>query len=149
MSDPTTQDWMEQFHQPDIFTKLARKLKASSDALEAAVRAFKPPSHLTEESIMTEKHTRPVAGTEPPKKLNPGLQTLIDQINKTIGVEQSVITFIQGMPAQIQAAIDGAMANGASAGQLQPVLDLGTQLAAGADQILAAIAANPPVPAPQ
>lgn len=62
-------------------------------------------------------------------------------------IDDSVIAYITGVPALIQAAVDAATANGATAAQLQPVADLATALTAKQNAIVAAIAANT-TPAP-
>lgn len=74
---------------------------------------------------------------------NPGLAELTQEINDTIGVEQSAVLALNGVAAKIQAAVDAALANGATATELQPVIDLGVQLKAQSDALAAAVAANP------
>lgn len=69
-------------------------------------------------------------------------QSLIDQITKTKGVLASVKTYLDGESARHQAAIDAAIANGATAEQLAPVQQLADDMAAQADDVAAAIAAN-------
>ncbi len=49
------------------------------------------------------------------------LQPLIDKVHAAEGVEESAITFINGVAARIQAAVDAALANGATEAQLAPV----------------------------
>ncbi len=71
------------------------------------------------------------------------LQPLIDSITKTKGTLASVKVYLEGEPARHQAAIDAAIANGATAEQLKPVQDLVDSLSTDQDAILAAIAANP------
>jgi hypothetical protein len=70
------------------------------------------------------------------------LQPLIDEITAIEGVDDSAIAFISGIAARIQAAVDAALANGATAEQLQPVVDLGVEAKAKSDALAAAIAAN-------
>ncbi len=71
------------------------------------------------------------------------LQPLIDKVTKTKGVLNSVKVYLEGEPARHQAAIDAALANGATAEQLKPLQDLVDSLGTDQDAILAAIAANP------
>lgn len=75
---------------------------------------------------------------------NPGLEQLRAQVESTNGVLQSATTFITGVPTLIQAAVQQAMANGATAEELQPVLDLGNQLQQNASALADAVAANNP-----
>jgi hypothetical protein len=75
------------------------------------------------------------------------LQPLIDEITRATTVDDSVVTFIQGVPALIQTAVDQATANGATAAQLQPVTDLGAALDAKTSAIVTALAAGT-TPAP-
>jgi len=70
-------------------------------------------------------------------------QSIIDQITKTKGVLASVKVYFDGEPARHQAAIDAAIANGATAEQLAPVQALADDMGAQADVIAQAIAANP------
>lgn len=71
------------------------------------------------------------------------LQPLIDEINAAKGVEQSAIEFINGVAAKIQAAVDAALANGATGEQLAPVVAVGDELKAKTDELAAALANNP------
>lgn len=74
---------------------------------------------------------------------NPTLDALAAQVTATNGVIDSATTFINGVAARIQAAVDAALANGATADQLAPVNDEITALKAKSDALAAAIAANP------
>jgi hypothetical protein len=67
----------------------------------------------------------------------------IQTIKDTEGVVESATAFINGMAARIQAAVDAALENGATAAELQPVTDEVTALKAKSDALAAAIAANP------
>lgn len=77
----------------------------------------------------------------------PGGQDTVDafitQIHDTEGVLDSALAFITGSAARIQAAVDVAISNGATAAQLQPVTDELAIQKAKADAVAAAIAANP------
>jgi len=72
------------------------------------------------------------------------LTPLINEITNATTVEDSAVAFINGVPGLVQAAVDAALANGATAAQLQPVTDLGAQLQAKSDALQAAIVANTP-----
>ncbi len=72
------------------------------------------------------------------------LQPIIDEMTAAETEEQAAIVFIQGVPALVQAAVDAALANGATEAQLQPVRDLGVQLQAQTDALAAALAPPPP-----
>ncbi len=54
----------------------------------------------------------------------------------------SAITLINGIAARIQAAVDAAIANGATAEELAPVQAEADALSAKADDLAAAVAAN-------
>ena len=71
------------------------------------------------------------------------LSGLIADVRKAKGVEDSATAFVNGVPARLQAAVDAALANGATAAQLQPVQDEVNALSASADALAAALAANP------
>jgi len=70
------------------------------------------------------------------------LAPLIAQIEATDTVLDSAVAFINGQAARIQAAVDAALAIGATAAQLQPVQDEVTAMKAKADAVAAAIVAN-------
>jgi Tfp pilus assembly protein PilW len=75
---------------------------------------------------------------------SPVLQDLIDEMTNAETVEDSAIAFIQGVPALIQAAVDAALANGATAEELAPVAQVGTDLKAKSDALAAALQPPPP-----
>jgi hypothetical protein len=70
-------------------------------------------------------------------------QVITDMTNATT-VEDSAIAFINGVPQMIADAVAKAIENGATAEQLQPVSDVGTQLQAKSDALQAALTANTP-----
>ncbi len=73
---------------------------------------------------------------------SPILDQLTAQVTETTGVEQSAITFIGGIQQMIDDAVAAALANGATAEQLQPVSDLSTAMEAQTQALAAAIAAQ-------
>lgn len=70
-------------------------------------------------------------------------QAAIDEIEATKGVIESAITFISGTAARVQAAVDAAIANGATAEELAPVQTEVDSLKSERENLAAAIAANP------
>ncbi len=72
------------------------------------------------------------------------LQPVIDEMTAAETAEDAAVVFIQGVPALVQAAVDAALANGATAEQLQPVTDLGAQLQVKTDALVAALQPPPP-----
>lgn len=74
---------------------------------------------------------------------NPVLAELVDAVNKTLTVEASATTFINGFTARLKAAVDAAIANGATEAQLQPIHDEIAAMQTAADALSAAIANNP------
>jgi hypothetical protein len=72
------------------------------------------------------------------------LDDLAAQVAASTGVEASAIDLINGIAARIQAAVDEALAGGATAAQLAPVQDEVTAMKASADALSAAIVANTP-----
>ena len=72
------------------------------------------------------------------------LQPLIDKVHAAEGVEDSAITFINGEAARLQAAVDAALANGATAEELAPVAQVGTDLKAKSDALQQALQPPPP-----
>ena len=76
------------------------------------------------------------------------IDALVAQVTATIGVEASAVTFINGVPGLISAAVTAALAGGATAAQLAPLSTLAANLQTSAAAITAAIAANAPTPSP-
>jgi hypothetical protein len=74
---------------------------------------------------------------------NPTLDALAAAVTKIEGVADSAIALINGIAARIQAAVDAAIAGGASAADLAPVQAEVDGLNAKADALSAAVAANP------
>lgn len=72
------------------------------------------------------------------------IAALTAQVNKATTVEKSAQTLIEGIKARIDAAVAAAIANGATAEQLQPLSDLGTSLDTESDALQAAVVANTP-----
>lgn len=70
------------------------------------------------------------------------LDDLKAQVDATVGAEQSAVVALNGVAARIQAAVDAAIANGATAEQLAPVQDEVNALKASSDALAAAVAAN-------
>jgi C4-type Zn-finger protein len=73
---------------------------------------------------------------------SPILDQLTAQVTETTGVEQSAITLIEGIQARIDAAVQQALDNGATAEQLQPISDLSTAMEAQTQALAAAIQAQ-------
>jgi len=76
--------------------------------------------------------------------LDTALATLQSQVTSTETVDDSAIALINGIAAQIAAAVAKAVAAGATPAELQAVSDLGTSLKAKSDALAAAVAANTP-----
>lgn len=72
------------------------------------------------------------------------LDDLAAQVQATLDVEDSAIVLLNGVAARIQAAVDAALAGGATAAQLAPVQDEVTALKAKTDALAAAVVANTP-----
>ena len=75
---------------------------------------------------------------------NPILQTLADQVTATTTVEASAKTLIDGFSARLQAAVDAALANGATEAELAPVQAEVDALNASSTDLAASVAANTP-----
>ena len=74
---------------------------------------------------------------------NPVLDALAAQVTQTNTVIASAVTLINGIAARIQAAVDAALANGATAAELAPVQDEVNALNAQTQALADAVAANP------
>ena len=73
----------------------------------------------------------------------PTLDALAAAVTKIEGVADSAIALINGIAARIQAAVDAAIAGGATAADLAPVQAEVDGLNAKADALAASVAANP------
>lgn len=80
--------------------------------------------------------------------MNPALDTLKAQIEKATTVEASADTLIKGISQRVNDAVNAALANGATAEQLQPVSDVANALDAESDVLQASIVANTPAAPP-
>lgn len=76
------------------------------------------------------------------------LTNTIAEMTSAKTVMDSAVTFIGTVPGLISAAVDAALAAGATADQLKPVTDLADSLKASSDALAAALAANTPAPPP-
>lgn len=74
---------------------------------------------------------------------NPDLQADLDKTRATKGVLQSVLVWMNGYNDRLRAAVAAAMANGATAEELAPLTAEIGDTALVADQVAAAVAANP------
>ena len=74
--------------------------------------------------------------------MNQSLESMRAAVEKATTVEQSAVTLINGTAARIQAAVDAALANGATAEELAPVQAEADALSASADALAAAVQAN-------
>lgn len=79
--------------------------------------------------------------------MSPVVDEVIAKMTNAITIEDSAIVFIQGVPGMIAAAVQEATDLGATAEQLVPVSNLGTDLQAKSDALAAAL--QPPPPGPQ
>jgi hypothetical protein len=147
MSDDQLEQWADE-HISEVALGILRllrekreailDLKRSTHALAAAVAAQGKPI------------TAEVPDMAAPKKApspNPILDPLEAQIAATDTVIASAVVLINGISAQIAAAVTAAIANGATADQLAPLTDLTTALTAQTTALSTAVAANTPTPA--
>lgn len=76
------------------------------------------------------------------------LASLEAQVRATTEIETSAVTLINGFSARVQAAVDAAIAGGATAEQLAPVQTEVDALTASNSALAAAVAANTEKSAP-
>ena len=72
------------------------------------------------------------------------LDALAASVTKITSAADSAIALINGIAARVQTAVDAAFVNGATAEELAPVQAEADALAAKADELGAAVAANTP-----
>lgn len=75
---------------------------------------------------------------------NPILAALIEQVDRAQSVSASATTLINGIAARIQAAVEVAIANGATEEELAPLQLEIDELLASNDALSAAVSANTP-----
>jgi len=73
----------------------------------------------------------------------PVVAELLATVTETVGVVESATVFINGLAERIRLAIEAALAEGATKEELEPFVQLETDLEAKTDELAAAIAANP------
>lgn len=73
---------------------------------------------------------------------NPVVGELAQTVTDTVGVINSAIALINGIAARIKAAVDAAIANGATEAELAPLVALETELENQKNSLAAAVAAN-------
>ena len=71
------------------------------------------------------------------------IDELVPSVTALHGVVDSAIALIGGISARIQTAINEALANGATAAELEPLVTLRADVDAKKDALAAAVAANP------
>jgi hypothetical protein len=74
------------------------------------------------------------------------LDQLAQEVSDTIGVEESAIAALNGVQARIQAAVDQALANGATAAELAPITNELANLADARTRLAEAVATNASAP---
>jgi len=74
----------------------------------------------------------------------PVLADLQAAVTRNTDVANSAVTLINGIASRMQAAVDAALANGASATELAPVTAEVAALNANSDALAAAVTANTP-----
>ncbi len=77
---------------------------------------------------------------------SPLLANVTDDVTKATTVVKSATVLINGIQARIDAAVEAAITNGATAAELQPVSDLSDALEAETNALAAAVQANTPTP---
>lgn len=114
------------------------KLRGMSDKLNDATRDLKKEIEQNFPGSITESNN---VGEDMP---NPVLSDLNASVNEATTVMQSAQTLIDGIASRIQAAVDAAIANGASAAELEPVVAEVNALRAASTGLAASVQANTP-----
>jgi uncharacterized coiled-coil protein SlyX len=80
--------------------------------------------------------------------LDDKIAALTTEVANNTTVEKSALALINGFAAQLQTAVQAALAAGATDAQLKALTDLQSSLSANDTELSAAVAANTPPPAP-
>lgn len=75
---------------------------------------------------------------------NPVLQNLSDEVSQATTVMASAATLIRGISARVQAAVEAAIANGATAEELAPITAEVAALDASGNDLALAVQENTP-----
>jgi hypothetical protein len=75
---------------------------------------------------------------------NPVLAELTREVSESVTIMDSATSLINGIAARVQAAVDAALANGATAEELAPVQAEVDALNASSEALSAAVSANTP-----
>lgn len=121
----------------EALDRLGASLVGPTNTLAAAVDAAGGNSRSTAgDSGMAKKNIASAADAQA------ALDDLTAQVSKTRGVIASATTFVSGVRAMIDAAVQAAIGNGATAEQLAPVVAVADAMGTEADSLAAAVAAN-------
>lgn len=71
---------------------------------------------------------------------NPAVQEVIDAANQAQSVMEGAVVALTGVAGRIEAAVQAALANGATAEELAPVIEEAAQLRESSDALATAIA---------
>lgn len=139
-------NWLAK-HVSQIEAKLSRYI---DPRLQRAIADLSASARQLDEAIQTSQ-SRWLAytngGLEKERTMAADLSDEIAAVEKAKGVIESATVLISGFQARLDSAVSAALANGATAEQLQPLSDLSVELDAKANDLAAAVAANTP-PAP-
>lgn len=80
------------------------------------------------------------------KMSNPTIDALKDEVDKVKTAIGSAVTFIKGVPALVQSAVDAALAGGATAADLAPVQQMIDDLKSSEGDLIASLTNNTPTP---
>lgn len=125
-------------HIPPKLLRAIVKLNISADALAALIKTIeskRTASVWRGENVVANEGTTTMAAD---------LSDEIAIVEKTNGVVKSATVLISGFQSKLDEAVTDAIANGATAEQLQPLSDLSLELEASTDALAAAVAANTP-----
>ena len=78
--------------------------------------------------------------------MNQAILDLRDEVTQTVGIAASAAAIIRGIPGVVQAAIDQALADGASQEVVDILTGLKADLDAASSDLEAAVLANSPPP---
>lgn len=119
---------------PDLQRAIAR-LSAKSELLQEAINEAQEPSTVGGSQSVSVTWSY---------KMSADLSDEIADIEKSITVAESATKLVNSIPALVEKAKNDALANGATAEQLQPLSDLVATLRAKSQELADAVVANTP-----
>lgn len=132
------------YTEPTVSLDMLRQLRKITGELNQRTAAIKAILEGTTQPTPAWDYARPLLAEES-QMANQLVADAITAMTNATSVDASVLAFVSSVPGMIQAAVDAALAGGATAAELAPFTALSADLTAKTAAIVAAITPNTPV----